>query len=92
MRAGCKKVKLTLVLHLEEEVPEDWDEEAARFFIEENHCMDNYIDALHREHEAKPGYCNTCHRGNAYLGHIPFKTLESAKTAAEVGANPWSDT
>jgi hypothetical protein len=75
-----RRAPITLVLHLYEDVRDDL-EDGGRFWVEESHCLDNYIADLAKEHEANPGVCNTCHRGNAYLGHIPMEAIESAQAA-----------
>ncbi len=83
-RPGYKRVPVTLVLHIWETIPSDWDDEG-RFHIEENHCLDNYITDLHRtqerhEHPTKPmGVCTTCDRGEAFLGHVPFEAIRAAQ-------------
>lgn len=75
-RKGCRRVPITVVFHLWEDVPEDW-EDGGRFYVEENHCIDNYVTAMHRELEANPGYCQSCNRAEAYLGHLPFDRIRS---------------
>lgn len=70
-----KRIPVTLVLHTHEDVPDDWDGGDIAFFVEENHCNDNYVMAIHREIEANPGYCQTCHRSEAFVGHIPFSEI-----------------
>lgn len=70
-----KTVKFTVVYHLEEEVPDDWDENSQQFYFEENHCLDNHVTAMNRKIEKDPGYCQTCPIGEAYIGHIPFAEI-----------------
>ncbi len=87
-RKGCRRVPITVVFHLYEDVPEDW-EDGGRFFVEENHCIDNYVTSMHRELEENPGYCMSCCRANAYLGHIPFADIVKAQDALpEQGYTP----
>lgn len=81
-RPGYKRIPVTIVLHVYETIQEDW-EDGGQFFVEENHCLDNYVEDIHRELEAKPGYCHTCSRGNAYLGHIPFEKIRAAQAGHE---------
>lgn len=68
------KAKVTVVFHLEYEVL-DRDEDAVQFFIEENHCHDNFVTHLHKMIEADPGHCQTCMSSEAFVGHIPFKAI-----------------
>ena len=79
---GYKRIPITVVLHLYETIQEDWDD-AGRFWVEENHCLDNYINEIEREMDREPGVCHTCYRGNAYLGHIPFEKIEAAQVGHE---------
>ncbi len=60
-----KKAKISVTYELYIDVPEDWDEHTAAFYVEENHCLDNHVDQLAREIAARPGYCGTCYRGEA---------------------------
>lgn len=78
-----KTVKFTVVYHLEEEVPDDWDEDAMQFYIEENHCLDNHALALVRRMDANPGYCQSCNLGEAFIGHIPFEAIKAAQRHGE---------
>lgn len=83
-RPGYKRVPITVVLHLYETIQTDWEDEG-RFFIEENHCIDNYVTELHRTkerhaHPTKPmGYCVTCSRAEAFLGHVPFDAIRGVQ-------------
>lgn len=76
-----RRVPVTLVLHVYETVQDDSDEGNTQFYIEENHCLDNYITAMsetiaRHEHPTRPvGLCTTCARGEAFLGHIPFSAV-----------------
>lgn len=85
-RPGYKRVPVTLVFHVYETIPDDW-EDGGQFFIEENHCLDNYVRAMgetlaRHDHPTKPiSYCTTCCRGEAYLGHIPFAEVKKAQPA-----------
>lgn len=72
-----KRVKFTVVFHLEEEVPDDWDEDTAAFHFEENHCLDNHVEALHQRIEADPTHCQTCNIGTIVLGHFPFDAIHA---------------
>lgn len=72
-----RAVKFTVAYHLEAEVPDDWDDEAISFYIEENHCLDNHVETLHRRIEAHPGYCQTCPIGEAVVGHVAFEDLRA---------------
>ncbi len=74
-----RTIKFTVVYHMTEEVPDDWDEDAAEFYIEENHCLDNHAIALARRIDANPGYCQTCHIGTAILGHVPLAAIRALK-------------
>lgn len=80
---GCKRVDVTLVIHTYEDVPEDWGESDVRFFIEDNHCLGNYLAQIRNdEQEAKnragiPAesgieICQLCSFAEAYVGHLPF--------------------
>jgi hypothetical protein len=59
------KVPIEFTIRIDIDVPDDWDDDSVRFYVEENHCMDNYVEQVHREIEARPGVCHTCHRGSA---------------------------
>lgn len=85
-RPGYKRVPITVVLHLYETIQEDWEDEG-RFFIEENHCLDNYINDIHRDMQAEPNVCQTCHRGSAFLGHLSFDEIRKVQEAAERHGN-----
>ena len=91
---GYKRVPVTIVLHIYETIQDNWDD-AGRFFIEENHCLDNYIMAIaetkdRHEHPTRPvGYCVTCSRGEAFLGHVPFEAIRAAQPAPGT-ANPYA--
>lgn len=64
-----RRIKLRLTIDLEDEVPADWDDESARFYVDENHCLSNYILAEARRIEQDPKVCNVCTRAKAtYLG------------------------
>ena len=67
---GYKRVPVTLIIHTYEDVPENWTDEDARFFVEENHCLGNYITREAEDIEAKPDECNLCFRAKALLGHV----------------------
>lgn len=76
-----KRVDVTLVIHTTETVPEDWDDDAIRFYVEENHCLGNYLRDMVGEEEAEArrlklpegaGICNVCAVAEAYVGHLPF--------------------
>ena len=63
------KVPVTVVLRLEAEVPGDWDADMIQFHVEENHCLDNYIEQIASEIAKAPNRCHTCYRGYARVGH-----------------------
>ncbi len=75
---GYKRVPVTIVLHLYETVMTEW-EDGGRFFIEENHCLDNYVNAVHESIERDGSHCKTCFRGAAFLGHIPIEAIRAAQ-------------
>lgn len=85
-RPGYKRVPITLVLHIYDTIPSDWEDEG-RFHLEENHCIDNYVTALwatkeRHEHPTKPiGVCTTCSRAEVYLGHVPFEAIRTVQPA-----------
>lgn len=80
VRKGCKRVDVTLVIHTYEDVPEEWDEDNIRFWVEENHCLGNYLTQIQADEEAaKPpglhettGVCQLCSFAKAYVGHLPL--------------------
>ena len=81
--ATQKVVPVTLTIRVYETVPEDWDEESIRFFVEENHCIGNYLDDIARRAEqacerlgVEPpvGVCQVCSYAEARVGHYPFPT------------------
>ncbi len=43
----------------------DAPEENPQFYIEEHYCLDNHVEQLRLECESRPGFCNTCFRGEA---------------------------
>ncbi len=68
-----RRIKVQVTYTLVDEVPADWDDDLCRFYVEDNHCLDNYVDQLAREIAAKPYYCGTCYRGEAkFLGDAPL--------------------
>lgn len=71
-KPGYKTVPITLVLRLEEEVPEDWEDHTVQFWVEENHCMQNYVRELAKEVQDADdrGACVVCHRAEAHVGHV----------------------
>lgn len=81
VKPGQKRVDVTLVIHTYEHVPEDWDEGTIRFYIEENHCLGNYLTQI-QEDEAKAAeemgikepasVCLLCSNAEAYVGQLPF--------------------
>jgi hypothetical protein len=79
--AGCKRVDVTLVIHTYEDVPEDWDDASIRFYIEENHCLGNYLDRIRGDEERAAkrqgvkepaSICQMCGFAKAYVGHLPM--------------------
>lgn len=76
--SGKKQIQITVVYHVTEEVPDDWDEGNIAFYVEENHCHDNYVTAMAREIDADPSHCKTCHRSVAFVGHIPLEVFSNA--------------
>lgn len=81
--AGYKRVDVTLVIHTYEDVPEDWNEDSIRFYIEENHCLGNYLTAIQADEaeaeknagipaDSSAGICQICSFARAYVGHLPF--------------------
>lgn len=77
---GNRRVPITVVFHLYEDVPAHW-EDGGRFYIEENHCIDNYVTELAEDIERDANHCQTCNRANAYLGHIPFADIVKIQDA-----------
>lgn len=76
-----KKVAVTAVFHLEYEVPEDWDDDLIAFHIEENHCVGNYVNALHREMQVEPRLCSLCSgRAAAFVGHVQLDKIGALRT------------
>jgi len=80
-KPGYKTVPVTVVLHLHEDVPEDWDDSDVRFWVEENHCISNYVIDLAKEEADQPGECHTCHRAEAFVGHVSFAGIRGAQEA-----------
>lgn len=79
--AGYRRVAVTLVIHTYGDVPEDWDDHSTTFYIEENHCLGNYLTRIQDdETRAKQrlgmtgssGICQLCSFAEAYAGHLPF--------------------
>lgn len=86
-RAGTKRVDVTIVIHTYEDVPEEWDEESIRFWVEENHCLGNYLTQIQDDEEAakvgaglspdsSAGICQLCSFAEGYVGHLPFPKRE----------------
>ena len=76
-----KKVQVTFAVHIKYEVPEDWDDDIIAFHIEENHCVGDFVNALHREMQAEPGLCSLCStRGAAFVGHVPLDKIGTLRT------------
>lgn len=89
VRPGYRRIPITVVFHLYEDVLTEWDESNERFYIEENHCIDNYVDDLAEDIAKAPGRCQTCHRASAYLGHLPFDQIRKVQEAMpNEGATP----
>ena len=42
------------------DVPADWDEDQCRFYLVENHCRINYIEAIARRIAKDGDACNVC--------------------------------
>lgn len=85
VRNGCKRVPVTIMIHTYEDVPEDWDEDATRFWIEENHCLGNYLKQIQEDEQRAAdemgvkepaGICQLCAVAEAYVGHRPFLKRE----------------
>jgi hypothetical protein len=70
-----REVKLTLVIRMTRELPADWTDEDVQFHIEENLCRDNLVEQLAREIQAKPNVCCTCHRSEAFVGHLKLEAF-----------------
>ena len=71
MSTERRRVDVTVVLHTWEDVPAEWSDEDVRFYIEENHCKDNYVQRLAKEIEADQSHCHTCCKGaRAYVGKV----------------------
>jgi hypothetical protein len=90
---GERKVKVTVTYWLEIEVPDDWTDGDAQFYVEENHCLDNYAIEIARACEATTdatgcGICQTCRRGRAQLGHVA-RDAEEQQMLANLGDEPW---
>ena len=79
--AGRKKVEVTLVLHLETDVPDDWEDCQAESFVEEKHCLNNYVTELASRLDDPDGKCllDVCGFGEAFAGHMPFDAIRSLK-------------
>lgn len=78
---GYKRVDVTLVIHTYEYVPEDWDDGQTRFYVEENHCLGNYLTQIQDDEKRAAeeagvkepaGICQLCSFAEAYVGHKPF--------------------
>jgi hypothetical protein len=72
-----KKVPITFWVNMEIELPDDYTDENIKFYVEENHCIQNYIDQLSKEvEEARKSHeCVLCGRGNAIVGEINIDKL-----------------
>lgn len=80
MLAGTRRVPITVVFHLYEDVPVAW-EDGGRFYVEKNHCIDNYVAEMAKEIETGMNHCQTCNRAEAYLGHLPFDAVRKVQEA-----------
>ena len=65
---GYRRVSVTLVIHMTALVPQECDEEAARFKVEEHTCLTNFVAELYRAQEKDPRHCNLCAHASAHLG------------------------
>ena len=81
LATGYKRVDVTLVIHTYEDVPEDWDDGDITFWVEQNHCLGNYLTQIQDDEEAEAkrsgveepaGVCQLCSFAEAYVGHLPF--------------------
>ena len=72
-----KKVPITFWVNMEIEVPDDYTDDALKFYVEENHCIMNYVHQLAEEVEKaeKLGECVLCTKGNAIVGEINIDKL-----------------
>jgi len=80
---------ITLWVTMSVRVPVDWTEDSARFYVEENHCIENLVHQLVTEmadadkafHESEPNMpestsvCILCTRGGAVLGTHDIEEL-----------------
>jgi len=97
VREGCKRVDVTLVIHTYEDVPADWDEESTLFWVEENHCLGNYLTQI-QDDEARAAeqsgvkepasICQICSFAEAYVGHLPFPKRGSAADEVVADSSP----
>jgi len=78
---GYKRIPVTLIIHTYEDLPEDRDEQAVRFWIEEHHCKGNYLTQIQEDEERAArlaglkdpaSVCQLCGFAEAYVGHLPF--------------------
>lgn len=83
-----KRIPVTVVFHLYREVPEDWDDHLIHFHLEENHCIDNFVNDMTRDIEANPGYCQSCNRAETIVGHIPFKDIQALASPLPTDGDP----
>lgn len=65
--SSTKKVPVTLVLHLEWEMPLNVSDADLKFRIEENLCLDNLVELIP---SAINDECSTCNKGYALVGHV----------------------
>ena len=75
-----KRIPITVVFHLEARFDDDADENLIRFMVEENGCVDNYIDDLAERRDAEDehdGACFGCEVGEAFVGHLPLAKLRA---------------
>jgi hypothetical protein len=61
-----RTIVLEIRVRMLREIPDDMDDEAARFHFEENHCLSNEIEELHRSNRGE-NHCNICHRADAEI-------------------------
>lgn len=64
-----RRVPVTVVFHTWKDVPAEWTDEDVRFYVQENHCLGNYITTEQHKMDANPGVCTVCSRGVALVGH-----------------------
>lgn len=71
------KIPITLVMHVEYEVSDNDDMESLKWYLEEEHCIDNVINFVHKKVQASDvnNECETCSYAKMFVGTAPMDEI-----------------